>query len=158
MKIQLFLLVIGGWLDSLRSGLWGPTRMFSPRDGWPYGPSWNRLSPESTLRWLGPHWPAGSFFWSSSFKALHGQAPSPGTAGCSLLPAHLTFTGMSHNTCTQPHPVALPQGSVGFASDPRIPPGPSVTIRASHMKAPNHPRLTLLPKSTLRSKSQGTLP
>lgn len=64
-------------------------------------------------------------------------------------PAHLTFTGRSHNTCAQPHPVALAQGSVGFASDPRIPPGPSVTIGASHMKAPSHPHLTLLSQSTL---------
>lgn len=42
------------------------------------------------------------------------------------------------NTHAQPHPTALAQGSLGFASDPRIPPGPSVTIGASHMKAPSY--------------------
>ena len=72
----------------------------------------------------------------------------PGPGRCSPLPARLTFTGRIHNTCTQPHPVALPHGSVGFASDPRIPPGPSVTTRASHVKAPSHLHLTLLPQST----------
>lgn len=51
----------------------------------------------------------------------------------------------------QPHPTALAQGSLGFASDPRIPPGPSVTIGASHMKAPSYPHLTLLSQSTLVS-------
>ena len=62
-------------------------------------------------------------------------------------PARLTFIGRSHNTRAQPHPMALAQGSVGFASDPRIPPGPSVTIGASHMKAPSHPHLNLLPRA-----------
>ena len=44
-----------------------------------------------------------------------------------------------------PTPWLCPQGSVGFASDPRVPPGPSVTIRASH----SHSHLTPLPQNTL---------
>ena len=119
----------------------------APQDGWPHGLRWHRLSP-GPLRWPGLHWPA----WGQSFgphpQPPLGQAMCPGPGRCSPLPARLTFTGRIHNTCTQPHPVALPHGSVGFASDPRIPPGPSVTIRASHVKAPSHIHLTLLPQST----------